>query len=328
MNVQSHERISALQRAVKRWKRQLLDVSGRNRLLNYRDLTTGTLDLTPSEDSALQPQVLENLLAGRSIQLHRLFPDEVSLARARRRLATIHRQAQGNFDEKGLSTLFAGVGLAAWSVETGRRPNAPVILIPISVAPTDAARWNFKIEVSGDPQLNPVLVHVLGTEHGVGASDQEVGLPESLPNTFAGVVNLLGDLQDRWSAVRDLEITPRMVLGNFNYANMTMVQDLENSLETFAGNDLIAAIAGVEEAREALAAKIRDPSPGQPDLDPPRSEFLILDADASQHLAINRALGGESLVVWGPPGTGKSQTIANLIAAKVAQGQRVLLVAE
>ena len=328
MNTQSSERISALQRAIERWKRQLLDVSGRNRLLNYRDLTTGTLDLTPGEDSALQLPVLENLLAGRAIQSQRLFPDVTSEAGARRRLVTIHRQAQGNVDEKGLATLFAGVGLATWSVETGGRPNAPVILIPISVAPADAARWNFKIEASGDPRLNPVLVHVLRTEHGVEISDQEVGLPESMPNTFAGLVDLLGDLQDRWSAVRGLEITPRMVLGNFNYANMAMVEDLENSLETFAGHDLIAAIAGVEEARRALEAKIRDPSPGQPDIDPPRSEFLVLDADASQHLAINRALGGESLVIWGPPGTGKSQTIANLIAAKVAQGQRVLLVAE
>lgn len=330
LNVESPtpERMEALQRAAERWKRQLLDVSGRNRLLNYRDLTTGTLDLTPGEDSTIQSQVLENLLAGRSVQLNRLFPDEASLAGARRRLATIHRQAQANFDEKGLSTLFAGVGLATWAVETGGRPNAPVILIPISVAPTDAARWNFKIEVSGDFQPNPVLVHVLGTEHGVDASNPDMGLPETIPQTFAGLTSLLDDLKGRWSAVRGLEITPRMVLGNFNYANMAMVEDLENSLETFAGNELIAAIAGVEEARQALAAKIQDPSPGQPDIDPPRSEFLILDADASQHQAINRALAGETIVIWGPPGTGKSQTIANLIAAKVAQGQRVLLVAE
>ena len=47
MKSPSPERIGALQRAAERWKRQLLDVSGRNRLLNYRDLTTGTLDLTP-----------------------------------------------------------------------------------------------------------------------------------------------------------------------------------------------------------------------------------------------------------------------------------------
>ena len=65
-----------------------------------------------------------------------------------------------------------------------------------------------------------------------------------------------------------------------------------------------------------------------PDIEPPENEFLVVDADASQNRAINRILAGESLVIWGPPGTGKSQTIANLIAALIAQGKRVLFVAE
>ena len=43
------QRTEALERAAEQWKRQLVDVSGRNRLLNYRDLTAGTLDLTRNE---------------------------------------------------------------------------------------------------------------------------------------------------------------------------------------------------------------------------------------------------------------------------------------
>ena len=94
-------------------------------------------------------------------------------------------------------------------------------------------------------------------------------------------------------------------------------------------HDLIAAIAGDEEARE----KIRSLGPGSdaipgPDSIPLADEFLILDTDASQNYAINAVLGGENLIVRGPPGTGKSQTIANLIAALVARGKKVLFVAE
>ena len=99
-------------------------------------------------------------------------------------------------------------------------------------------------------------------------------------------------------------------------------------MEFFARNDFVAAIAGVEEARQSLEANIQDPSPNQPDIDPPESEFLVLDADSSQHRAVNRALTGKSLVIWGPPGTGKSQTIANLIATLIANGKSVLFVAE
>ena len=41
------ERMEAVRRAAGQWQAQLIDESGRNRLLNYSDLKVGTLDLTP-----------------------------------------------------------------------------------------------------------------------------------------------------------------------------------------------------------------------------------------------------------------------------------------
>ena len=55
---------------------------------------------------------------------------------------------------------------------------------------------------------------------------------------------------------------------------------------------------------------------------------LIDDADSSQHSALIDAINGKNLVIEGPPGTGKSQTITNLIAAAISQGKKVLFVAE
>ena len=63
-------------------------------------------------------------------------------------------------------------------------------------------------------------------------------------------------------------------------------------------------------------------------LDSPEDDYSVLDADSSQRSAIDAVLAGRSLVIHGPPGTGKSQTIANLIAALVARGRKVLFVAE
>jgi len=54
----------------------------------------------------------------------------------------------------------------------------------------------------------------------------------------------------------------------------------------------------------------------------------IRDADSSQTLAILDVLERRNLVIQGPPGTGKSQTISNLIAEHVARGKKVLFVAE
>ena len=322
------QRVEALQRAAQQWKRQLVDVSGRNRLVNYRDLKVGSMDLTPETGLGITPQGLESLLSGRSVRISRLIPDEESLGDARKRLETIYRRTQGHLDEKGINTLFAAAGLATWTVETGTRPNAPVILIPITLTPFDAARWDFSMELGGDAHLNPVLAHLLSTEFGIDPSDLDEDLADQLPNSFAALTDVLNRLASRWSQVRGMHIEARIVLGNFIYTNMPMVADLDNNLESFAKNDLVASIAGVEEARRALAGRIQDPSPNQPDIDLPESEFLVLDADSSQHRAINRVLGGASEVIWGPPGTGKSQTIANLIAALTAMGRRVLFVAE
>ena len=323
----SPERVQPLQRAAEQWKRQLMDVSGRNPLLNFRDLRTGTLNLTPTAESHVLLQELDSLLRGRTVLLSNLFPAEEGYAEARRRASAIHRQAQATLDEKGINTLFVAAGLATWEVEARANPNSPVVLIPITISPSDAGRRNFKLELSGDPHLNPVLSHVLREEHGVdplGDGDPAEGVSWA----FSAVESLLADLQQKWSRVRGLSIRPRLVLGNFKYTNMPMVADLENNLDSLGSNDLVAAIAGVEAARGALAGRIRDPSINQPDLDPPESEFLVLDADASQHRAINRAIRGESVVIWGPPGTGKSQTIANLIVSLNAAGKRVLFVAE
>ena len=321
-------RAEALRRAAEQWKRQLVDVSGSNRLLNYRDLKTGTLDLTPGEDadSGINLQALESLLSGRSVRMTRLFEREETRDDSRRRLSAIYRRTQEHLDEKGLNTLFVAVGLATWQVSSGARRNAPVILIPATVSPDGAGRWDFNIEVSGDAHVNPVLSHVLRTEYGIDMPDEDDGFGDAL--SLAKAKKLSRDLERRWSEVPGLAITDRIVAGNFIYTNMPMVADLENNLAAFADSDFVAAIAGVDEARRSLAARIQDPPLNRPDFELPENEFLVVDADASQNRAINRILAGESLVIWGPPGTGKSQTIANLIAALIAQGKRVLFVAE
>lgn len=324
--------VEAVRTAAGRWQEQLIDTTGRNRLRNYRDLRTGTLDLMPGGDSSVDALTLDRLLARRTVDLSALFPkdgeDTDAFDNARRRLAAIHRKARENLEEKGIDTLFAAIGLATWKVDAGMAPHAPVVLLPLDVEATGAAARDFGIAVSGDAHLNPVLTHILRAEHDVDTDAAEEEVAEAPPDSFAGFRSLLDRLAESWEALPDLEITPRVVAAVFSYATMPLVADLADNCEQFAGNALVAAMAGDTDALATLADRICDPAPHQPDLESPRNEFLVLDADSSQHIAINRVLGGESLVIQGPPGTGKSQTIANCIAALIARRRRVLFVAE
>ena len=331
----STERIQAIVRATKRWQNDLVDTSGRNRLRRYRDLRTSTLDLTAGRTNGPDPSALDRLLGGKAVSLSDLFPDDpddpndfAAFSDARRRLTTIHKVALTNLEEEGIETLFVAVGLATWEVDTGTPPNAPVVLLPLDVEATGAAARDFKIEVAGDAHLNPVLARILRSEHDIETDDEEADVAEDPPTSLDGFRTRFNRFEESWKAIPNLAIELRCVAAIFSYSTMPLVSDLEQNGELFAENDIVAAIAGDGEAREALASRICDPAPKQPDTDLPSSEFLVLDADSSQHMAINRVLGGESLVIQGPPGTGKSQTIANLITALIARRKRVLFVAE
>ena len=139
----SASRLEAIVRATKRWQNDLVDTSGRNRLRRYRDLRTGTLDLTPGRTYGLDAHALDRLLADRPVSLSDLFPDDLNgsddstaFDDARRRLTAIHKIALTNLEEKGIETLFVAIGLATWEVDTGAPPNAPVVLLPLDVEST------------------------------------------------------------------------------------------------------------------------------------------------------------------------------------------------
>nr|WP_238338341.1 AAA domain-containing protein [Pedococcus badiiscoriae] len=103
-----------------------------------------------------------------------------------------------------------------------------------------------------------------------------------------------------------------------------MVADLAAQGSSLADHDVVAALAGDPGALRAVRTSVPD-SPADSD---PSHELLILDADSTQQAAIDAVRSGAHLVIKGPPGTGKSQTIANLIASLAGEGKRVLFVAE
>jgi AAA domain-containing protein/uncharacterized protein DUF4011 len=319
-------RVALVGHAVKAWIGELVDLGGRNTLLYYRDLKQGTLDIGPG--CGASTVAVDALLSSHAVRLSAIFGDAV-LTAAARRARTVKAKATENYEERGLQTLFLAWGMATWSNSRGTAtPAAPLLLRQAALSARGGAGEDFDLSLPGEWDINPTLLHLLKTEYSVELDRNEMVELLDEETTPPDPELLFDRLAKACSDVPGFLVTPRIVLGNFSYAKLPMVLDLETATDTLAGSDLICAIAGDEEARAVVRARHPRLSADQPDTVPPADEFLVLDADASQSYAINCAVGGADLVIEGPPGTGKSQTIANMIATLSARGQRVLFVAE
>jgi len=318
-------RRSAVLRARDAWVAKLIDLSRRNKLLFFRNLKTGTLDLSQCDS-----KVLGDLLQGDTITLSGLLPDADETSTSAR-ANEIRKTALTNLEERGLETLFIACGFATWPATDGGRPaESPVMLAPVALQKRGREGRGLTLKLTGELQINPVLLFSLEREHGLRITSESL-LETKGPTGEESLTEpaiVYARLEKAGVGVKDLRVSPRLVLGNFAYQKMAMVKDLQDNLDQLATHDLIAAIAGDPGARETLRSGGAEESPSTLDLIPPNNEFLVLDADSTQQVAIAGALSLRNGVIHGPPGTGKSQTIANLIAELAARGRRVLFVAE
>jgi very-short-patch-repair endonuclease len=314
------QRTRLVERAVSVWVDQLTDLSARNNLLYYRDLRRGTLDLA---DANSAPR--ERLFGGRTVRCSQLFSDPARSADAARRLKEIHRKIRELDEERGINAGYVVTGMASWH-EDRKSPAAPVLLRALSLTPTSAARDDFELVLDEESVINPVLLYKLRADFrmNIPAGPLEILIGEN-PFDPEPVYEQLRKLA---RDVPGFTVTGRLVAGTFTYAKLPMVQDLQEAGDLVEATDVVAALAGDRRAEQAIFAQGNERGKTADGRRHPASEFLVLDADASQSAAVNAVLSGRNLVIQGPPGTGKSQTIANVIASLIAEGKHVLFVAE
>ena len=307
------------------WTRHLVDLGGRNTLLWYRDLPTGTLDLTTAH-----PGGVAMLLAGKPTKLSDLVREPAALDEARRRARAIAAKTRELAQERGILTGFLAIGMASWAVRlpdgrtAPREPAAPVLLRACTLRATGAAQGDYTLDLDGDLELNPVLVHYLASEQGITLDADAIEALATPGQTF-DPYPIYAALAQACASVPDFAVTPRLVVGTFSYAKLPMVADLAAQADTLADHDVVAALAGDPDALRSVRSEL---DTHRLDLDAAGRDVLVLDADSSQQEAIEAVRTGSHLVIHGPPGTGKSQTISNLIATLAADGKRVLFVAE
>ena len=249
-----------------------------------------------------------------------------------RRLRNLRRKDREWEEEQGLNVLFLAAGFLDWIDADGERARSPLVLIPCDLeraSPRDPFRLRAEDD---DPVVNPTLRHqlsVLGVDlPALGGDSSE---DESIDAYVAAVGDLVGSRGD-WS------VDAAIALGAFSYSKLAMYQDLERMLRQGVRSDLtqLLAAGGAAHSERATASDAASATPRSEDLAGGRlddlldirDQYAVLPADFSQLGALDQARQGGHLVIHGPPGTGKSQTIANLIATLLADGKRVLFVSE
>ena len=248
-----------------------------------------------------------------------LTPDQLE-----RRMRSLYSHTVEFQRDTGINVLSTIFGFLEWteSKSASTKNLSPLVLVPTKITRTKSTKsYRYKISAEGDlPNINFSLEEKLSQEFGLKLPT--FNPEESLAKYFSKIEALVKN-RPGWALRRFVTI------GVCPFSTITIHRDLMPEAwnqETFYQH---ATVADLFAAREAGSSGMNYELD---DIDkltisgaaPP----LVLNADSSQHTAIRRVLEGESMVIEGPPGTGKSQTITNIIGAAVAKGKRVLFVAE
>ncbi len=348
---------------LERLRRRLLDLSLGNRLLNYKPPPAssiqivdelpnlvferlvinmkpfyfeplkseahGDLPLDQNEDIEIElpkhPEVGEGIAARhRDNKLKTTAANEEILNRI---LKNIQGKAKRSIEETGINILFLALGMLEWrdSDSSKETYKAPLILIPVEITKTFSKKhghYFYQIvhtgeEVQDNLSLSKKLEHDFGYR-----------LPEfedcCSPEEYFCIVSEKVARPKGWSVNREATV------GFFSFRKMRMYEDLNPDnwpKDEFFGHELIKRL--IEGDKNNVSSKCQYLTDYEID-DVSDAEKVILanDADSSQHSALMDIFDGKDMVIEGPPGTGKSQTITNAIAAALHQQKRVLFVSE
>ncbi|MGD0421085.1 MAG: DUF4011 domain-containing protein [Xanthobacteraceae bacterium] len=245
-----------------------------------------------------------------------LLPDGLE-----RKLNSIISKGRTWTQETGIDVLQVAFGFLEWSDDTQSDSSfAPLVLLPIEIKRARTPRGvKYSIKGTGDDaELNTVLHEKLRIDFSIDIPEFKGG---SIEAYFAAVANVLPKKKN-WRLRRQVAI------GVLPSARMAMYHDLDTKRPDFPQNDIVQSLLVGNNSDGGSASPFAD----EYDVDEPKIEAkvpcLVMDADSSQFSALVDVGDGKNVAIEGPPGTGKSQTIVNAIAAALEAGKSVLFVAE
>ena len=335
------------------WERRLLDLSLRNNLLNTRlgrkvipfisfeiehiedHLQNGEdYYITPSPVKRLEPNA-DGMYDSKQqayecqdyvsalIRDHKIA-SYLTEAELQDSLKYIYRTARTSLEENGANSLFLALGMLKWyeTVKSEQPRYAPILLLPVDIIRKSGNSYIIR-KRDEEIILNITLIELLKQEF-----DINIDALKELPKDESGVdVKLIFTYfrraiikQKKWNVLEE------SMIGLFSFNKFVMWNDIHRNADKLKENVIVASLIEQQDKQQISTENI-DARTIDKENEP--IDFAIpLDVDSSQMEAIVESGRGKSFILHGPPGTGKSQTITNMIANALYQGKRVLFVAE
>lgn len=323
----------------KSWQRRLLDLSQRNNLLNFRyrrdclhvlsaDMSAFSDTLSLKDKYVLSPLVTPvkdpAYFGGTSLKsmgelidiemksgIIRCYASADTLAET---ASALIRKSRVSEEETGANTLYLAFGFLRWRQknETENR-FAPLTLLPVTLKKSKNAAVT--LGTVGEYEVNTTLLEFLKQEFGIDIRGLEG--KNLTPKEIAAVIRAKTANMKGWAVYEDI------YLSQFTFARYAMWADVRKNITEYKKNPLIASLisnSNKTENNKLCAA-------GEDEADP-CAVITPLPCDSAQYGAVAESARGTTFVLHGPPGTGKSQTITNIIANALYGGKRVLFVAE
>ncbi|UOD31595.1 DUF4011 domain-containing protein [Massilia violaceinigra] len=357
---------------------RLLDLTGRNRLINFKHGAGKTIQFVESDFNAAFERLVGDSASGLALGFvpdpdrqdwelkngrpvrpeaksyasrlgkntsYDLLSGKTAPARRTRQSTTLQtlyyadelgkygrklaREAKLAIEETGSNMLYLVFGFLEFPESPGsdKLYQAPLLCVPVSIAISDEGQYSTFTVVSSGEELTDNLSLREKVKRDFG-----LNLPPYLDEDDESADSYLVKITRQVKDLPGWRVQYRITLSLLSFANMLMVKDIApETWDDGSGTSTLVSHPLIRQVFEGNDSRMSEPAyAGEYDIDihPGGDLPLIYDADSSQHSALIDVLDGKNRVIEGPPGTGKSQTITNIIAAALQAGKTVLFVAE
>ncbi len=341
-----------MEKILQSYLRRLTNLSGNNRsLLLQRLVADHFLDIHDLNFALEEPsfKIIDGLIGGTSrLSLcDEMDSRDASSNITSRRLKKIQRVDKFIFEERGAKDLYVGWPFVQGKFSDGTLVRCPLIFFPVELI-LNQGKWELVRRKDVNTTLNKTFLLAYAYYNKVSldedlieqviddydndsikfrtqlyellrSSKVEVNFnTENFTDQLKPFLDLRKEQLESSEHDGELKMHPHAVLGIFPQAGSYLVPDYIHLLDTKPDGEIADFFShALEENKTRFSDLVRE-----------ENTFTPFRIDAYQEHALAQIKRGQSLVIQGPPGSGKSQLISNMVCDFIARGKNVLLVCQ